>query len=167
MVALIEATGILLGISTSILGLTVVAIGNSIGDFVADTASARQGTTGGARMALAACFGSPVIMNIVSVGISFTLRLLLTGGKPISYPPLSRLARLGYMLFYLTVLSHLIVFPLCGYRAPRPYAILLLAIYVTLILLSILIERGIAGGDWLCAGPFYLVFGACDRPASC
>lgn len=41
MVAVIETMGRLWGIGTDILGLTVIAIGNSIGDFVADTAAAR------------------------------------------------------------------------------------------------------------------------------
>ena len=80
LIALIETFGHLFHVSTAILGLTVIAIGNSIGDFVADTAAAREGTVSGARMAVAACFGSPVIMNVVSVGLSFSLRLLLTGG---------------------------------------------------------------------------------------
>uniref|UniRef100_A0A7S2I4I4 Sodium/calcium exchanger membrane region domain-containing protein n=1 Tax=Haptolina brevifila TaxID=156173 RepID=A0A7S2I4I4_9EUKA len=114
LIALIETFGHLFNVSTSILGLTVIAIGNSIGDFVADTAAAREGSVSGARMAIAACFGSPVIMNIVSVGVSFTLRLLLTGGVPICFSPISTLTRLGFLLFYLTLLSHLIVFPLGG-----------------------------------------------------
>ena len=116
LIALIETFGYLFGISTSILGLTVIAIGNSIGDFVADTAAAREGSVSAVRMALAACFGSPVIMNIVSVGLSFTLRLLLSGGAPICFSPINGVTRLGFLLFYLTVLSHLIVFPLNGYR---------------------------------------------------
>jgi solute carrier family 24 (sodium/potassium/calcium exchanger), member 6 len=33
----------MVNVSTSILGLTVLAMGNSIGDFVADTAVARAG----------------------------------------------------------------------------------------------------------------------------
>ena len=169
MIALIETIGHILDVSTSILGLTVIAIGNSVGDFVADTAAARDGTQNGARMAIAACFGSPVIMNIVSVGLSFSLRLLLTHGQPIYYEELSRLARLGYMLFYLTLLSHLLVFPLCGYRAPRIYALYLYAIYLSLISLSCIMEvsgpEGTFGGAWLCEGVFKRVFGPC--PGGC
>ena len=161
MIAVIETIGHIANISTSILGLTVVAIGNSIGDFVADTAAARGGSVGGTRMAIAACFGSPVIMNILSVGISFGLRLLLTGFRPIEYDHLSRVARLGYILFYITVLSHLLVFPMCGYRAPRVYALYLFAIYATLISASCLLETGMLTADWLCEGAFYHVFGAC------
>ena len=117
-------------------------------------------------MAIAACFGSPVIMNIVSVGLSFSLRLLLTSGAPIHYEHLSRLARLGYVLFYATVTSHMVVFPLCGYRAPRAYALYLFAIYATLIALSCAIELSPPGGPfdgaWLCEGVFRHIFGKCD-----
>ena len=160
-VALIETIGLLLHISTSILGLTVMAIGNSVGDFVADTAAAREGTVSGARMGLAACFGSPVIMNIVSVGIAFTLRLALTGGRPITYGALSKLTRLGYLLFYWTVFSHVVVFPLGGYRAPRVYALYLLTIYVSLLTLSCLIEIDAIKCDWLCT-TFFFMFGDCQ-----
>jgi len=129
MIALIETFGHLFGVSTSILGLTVIAIGNSIGDFVADTAAAREGTVSGTRMAIAATFGSPVIMNIVSVGLSFTLRLAITGFQPICFASVSLVTRLGYILFYVTIFSHLAVFPLCGYKAPRAYAVYLFGIY--------------------------------------
>ena len=53
-VAIIESFGLVSGISTSILGLTVIAVGNSIGDFVADTAAAhlevREGSDRGERL---------------------------------------------------------------------------------------------------------------------
>ena len=78
-VAIIESFGLVSGISTSILGLTVIAVGNSIGDFVADTAAAKGSDV---RMAVAACFGSPLLMNIIGVGTSLTLRMLTTGGSP-------------------------------------------------------------------------------------
>ena len=159
-IALLETVGHLLNISTSILGLTVMAIGNSIGDFVADTAAAREGTVGGARMGLAACFGSPVIMNIVSVGVAFTLRLALTGGHPITYGPLSKLTRLGYLLFYWTIFSHCVIFPLGGYRVPRLYGLYLLLIYALLLTLSCLIEVGVLEANWLCTA-FSFMFGKC------
>ncbi len=50
-VAIIESIGRISGISTSILGLTVIAIGNSIGDLVADTAAAKGADV---RMAVSA-----------------------------------------------------------------------------------------------------------------
>ena len=171
LIALIETFGVLFGLSTTILGLTIIAIANSFGDFVADTASAREGTVSGARMAMAACFGSPVIMNIVTVGLSFTIRLVITGGQPICFSPIDTLARLGYLLFYLTIASHLLVFPLCGYRAPRIYALYLFCIYGTLLAGSVLLEAKVVDDGWLCA-PLEGIFGPCnaslvETPAAC
>ena len=53
-VSLLKAVGIQFGISDAILGLTVLAWGNSIGDMVADIAIAKQGYP---RMGFSACFG--------------------------------------------------------------------------------------------------------------
>ncbi|ELU09328.1 hypothetical protein CAPTEDRAFT_73810, partial [Capitella teleta] len=55
-VAILQALGIVMKISSGILGLTLLAWGNSIGDLIADTVMARQGF---ARMGFAACFGGP------------------------------------------------------------------------------------------------------------
>ena len=136
---------------------------------MADTASAREATVSGARMAIAACFGSPVIMNIVSIGLSFSLRLLTTDFVPITYEPISRLARLGFVLFYTTVCSHLLVFPMCGYRAPTAYALYLFAIYACLLTFSCVIELSHQkhldnppfNGEWLCEGAFLRFLGPC------
>jgi Ca2+/Na+ antiporter len=61
-VAIVECVGRIWGISTSILGVTVIAVGNSVGDYVADTAAARGAD---ARMAVAACFGSPLLSSML------------------------------------------------------------------------------------------------------
>ena len=53
-VSLLKAIGVYFGISDAILGLTVLAWGNSIGDMVADIAIAKQGYP---RMGFSACFG--------------------------------------------------------------------------------------------------------------
>lgn len=197
MIAIIETFGEVTGCSTAILGVTVIAIGNSIGDLVADTAAAREGTISGTRMAIAATFGSPVIMNIVSVGLSFTLRLAVTAGQvcswlwsphslwlmpcdappllltlsddrrrcsqPICFASVTLITRLGYLLFYLTIASHLLVFPLCGYRAPRVYALYLFGIYASLLVVSVLLELEALDGSWLCTG-FSWLFNECHRP---
>ena len=87
---------------------------------------------------------------------------------PICFRPISPLTRLGYLLFYLTLASHLIVFPLYGYRAPRGYALYLFAIYGTLLIASCLIDRQQLSEEWLCA-PFAFIFNECDReqPPEC
>ena len=51
-------------VPTAILGLTVLAIGNSVGDWVADTAVARAGQPG---MGVASCFGSPLLNDVLGL----------------------------------------------------------------------------------------------------
>ncbi|KAI8881897.1 hypothetical protein K501DRAFT_324235 [Backusella circina FSU 941] len=57
-VGLLQALGILFGISDAIMGLTVFALGNSIGDFVANTAIAGMGFP---TMAISACYAGPLL----------------------------------------------------------------------------------------------------------
>ena len=146
MVALVEAFGVMLGVSTSLLGLTVIAIGNSVGDLVADSAAARGAD---ARMAMAACFGSPLLMNILGVGSSLSLKLLLTHGAPVA-SAVSAQCRLAYGFLYLSLLSHLVVFPRGGFSARRPYALYLWALYALFLLLSCLAETGHVDLRFLC-----------------
>ena len=51
----------------AILGLTVLAVGNSVGDWVADTAVARAGEPG---MGVASCFGSPLLNDVLGLSIA-------------------------------------------------------------------------------------------------
>ena len=148
MIALVEASGVLLGVSTSILGLTVIAFGNSVGDLVADSAAARGAD---ARMAMAACFGSPLVMNVLGVGVALSLRMLTTNGAPV-HAVVSAQCRLAYVVLYGSLLAHLLTFPLTGYRAPRTYAACLFALYAGFLLLGCLAEAGTVRLDFLCGG---------------
>ncbi|KAL2016413.1 hypothetical protein VTK56DRAFT_3534 [Thermocarpiscus australiensis] len=65
-VGVLKAFGVILNISEAILGLTVFAVGNSLGDLVADITVARLGYP---VMALAACFGGPMLNILLGVGI--------------------------------------------------------------------------------------------------
>ncbi|KAH8890871.1 hypothetical protein GQ53DRAFT_782167 [Thozetella sp. PMI_491] len=65
-VGVLKAFGVILGISEAILGLTIFAVGNSLGDLVADVTVARLGYP---VMALAACFGGPMLNILLGVGI--------------------------------------------------------------------------------------------------
>lgn len=60
-VSILSTLGIVGRLSTSIMGMSVMAWGNSIGDLMSNVALARQGYT---KMAFAACFGGPMFSEL-------------------------------------------------------------------------------------------------------
>ncbi len=70
MIDLLKVLGLLTGLPTTLLGLTVLAWGNSIGDLMANTSIARKGYV---EMALTGCYASPLFNILLGLGIS-TLR---------------------------------------------------------------------------------------------
>lgn len=56
-VSILEVVGFVTTLSKSFLGTTFLAVGNSLGDLLADISLAR---TGYQKMAFAACFGGPL-----------------------------------------------------------------------------------------------------------
>lgn len=81
LLGLLRAVGILADISDAVLGLTVLAWGNSLGDLVTNVAVARQGYP---TMAIAACFGGPLLNLLLGLGIPYTLQLA-AGAKPLPF----------------------------------------------------------------------------------
>ncbi|KAL2834506.1 Sodium/calcium exchanger protein-domain-containing protein [Aspergillus cavernicola] len=65
-VNLLKTIGVILNISDSLLGLTVFAVGNSLGDLVANITVARLGYP---VMALSACFGGPMLNILLGIGL--------------------------------------------------------------------------------------------------
>lgn len=76
-VSLLKTLGVILNISDSLLGLTVFAVGNSLGDLVADITVARLGYP---VMALSACFGGPMLNILLGIGLG-GLYMTLNGGN--------------------------------------------------------------------------------------
>merc|ERR1711935_701015 len=72
-VNVLQVIGDMLGINRAILGITVLAWGNSIGDFVSNYTVAKQGFP---QMAVGACFGGPALNVLLGIGISCTLMCL-------------------------------------------------------------------------------------------
>ena len=123
----------------------VIAIGNSAGDLVANVAAARSSS---AKMALASCFGSPLLMSLIGAGAALSLRMAVTGGAPVASST-SQLCRIAVLFLYLSIGCHLLAFPLGGYTASRRYATFLFALYAAFLLLVMLAERGLLG-DFMC-----------------
>jgi len=86
LVNLLTFLGNLLAIPEPILGLTVLAWGNSIGDYATNMAMAKKGL---ANMAMTACFAGPVFNMLVGTGLGWLL-LLQKKDEPggVENPPL-------------------------------------------------------------------------------
>ncbi|KAK0389580.1 hypothetical protein NLU13_3155 [Sarocladium strictum] len=69
-VGVLKTFGVVFGISEALLGLTIFAAGNSIGDLIADITVARLGYP---VMALSACFGGPMLNILLGIGIGGVL----------------------------------------------------------------------------------------------
>merc|ERR1719198_2097523 len=81
LVAALQFFGTLMRVPQPVLGLTVLAWGNSIGDYSTNMAMARKGL---ANMAMTACFAGPVFNMLVGLGLGFSL--LLHGDNADAHP---------------------------------------------------------------------------------
>lgn len=68
-VSIMKAVSVLIGTSEAFLGFTVFAVGNCIDDFVANLTVTKHGHP---IMALAACFGGPLLNVLLGLGVSIT-----------------------------------------------------------------------------------------------
>lgn len=121
-VNLLKAIGVIMNISDSLLGLTVFAVGNSLGDLVADITVARLGYP---VMALSACFGGPM-MNIL-LGIGLGGMYMTVNAKPDAIAAatglyeisISKVLVISAITLLIILVGVLIVVPLNGWRMDR------------------------------------------------
>lgn len=69
-VAVVASLGIGLNISTAVLGVTAFAIGNSLAGLVANVSLAQKGR---GKMAIASCFGAPLLSSTVGFGVALSV----------------------------------------------------------------------------------------------
>ncbi|KAJ4841449.1 hypothetical protein Tsubulata_003539 [Turnera subulata] len=92
LVALLVSLGYLFGISPSILGLTVLAWGNSLGDLVTNLTMALNGGPEGAQVAISGCYAGPIFNFLFGMGLS------LAASCWRSYPSSVEIQRNPYLL---------------------------------------------------------------------
>lgn len=83
LVSLLESLGNIIGMSPSIIGLTILAWGNSIGDLTANVAMAMYGGPDGTQIAMSGCYAGP-LFNVL-VGSGFSLLFVSWSSYPGSY----------------------------------------------------------------------------------
>jgi len=138
-VAVLEAIGTITSITStdeghSIMGITVLAWANSIGDFVADTAIAR---TGKVKMAIASTFGSPLLTACLGLGLATVVAASSNSDHSVQ-SKMDGTLWISYIFLLLSLGSSLILISSRGFRVPRWYAFYLVALYTLYVLFSVL-----------------------------
>ncbi|CAO3615650.1 unnamed protein product [Mucor hiemalis] len=134
-VSVLQAIGLALGVSEAILGLTIFALGNSLGDFVANVTMARMGYP---LMAMSACFGGPMLNIMLGVGIGATY---VTSQRNEPYAiEVSKTIVISAIGLLVVLISSLILVPLNGYRMSRGFGYSWIAIYLICTAINLIIE---------------------------
>eukprot|EP01062_Namystynia_karyoxenos_P066072 TRINITY_DN60093_c0_g1_i1.p1 TRINITY_DN60093_c0_g1~~TRINITY_DN60093_c0_g1_i1.p1 ORF type:complete len:609 (+),score=138.12 TRINITY_DN60093_c0_g1_i1:63-1829(+) len=137
-VAVIEVLGTITGITAtdaghSILGVTVLAWANSIGDLVADTAIARAGL---AHMGVAGVFGAPLLTCCLGLGLA----TVVAAGSDASHSVDSKLNPeivTSYAFLACSLLGSMAVIVASKFRVPRHYAYFLFCLYAAYMAASV------------------------------
>jgi sodium/potassium/calcium exchanger 6 len=143
-VGILKAFGVIFGISDAILGLTIFAVGNSLGDLVADITVARLGFP---VMALSACFGGPMLNILLGIGIS-GLYMTITKRDPVYRIEVSSTLVISAATLLLTLLVLLVWVPLNKWMMTRRIGWTLIALWTVSTVLNVVVEITGMGSKW-------------------
>lgn len=147
LVALLVAIGYMVGVRASVLGVTVLAWGDSLGDLVSNVAMALHGGAGGAQTAVSGCYAGPLFNTVVGLGLSLTLAAGSQYPAPFAIPAggavYEAVGFLGAGLAWA-----LLVVPARGMRLDRVYGMGLIAIYLAFVTIRVFDSLGLWTHSW-------------------
>ncbi|KAL4591916.1 hypothetical protein LXL04_004891 [Taraxacum kok-saghyz] len=144
LVALLESLGNIIGMSPSIIGLTILAWGNSIGDLTANVAMAMYGGADGTQIAMSGCYAGPLFNVLVGLGFSFTF--VSWSNYPVSFviPEDPNLCEtIGFLMIGL--LWALVILPKRGMQLDHTLGGGLLVIYLCFLCIKLARAVGLLG----------------------
>ncbi|PSS10148.1 Cation/calcium exchanger like [Actinidia chinensis var. chinensis] len=131
------ALGALLKLPPALLGLTVLAWGNSVGDLVADVAVAKAGQP---AMAMAGCFAGPMFNMLFGLGTALVIQTANV------YPEAYELhfhvsIVVAFVFLFLSLMGSLLVVIWYRFRVPRFWGFCLVGLYISFIAVSLVIAK--------------------------
>uniref|UniRef100_A0A8D2PE86 Solute carrier family 8 member B1 n=1 Tax=Zosterops lateralis melanops TaxID=1220523 RepID=A0A8D2PE86_ZOSLA len=136
LVNILRTLGIIFQLSNTVLGLTLLAWGNSIGDTFSDLTMARQGYP---RMAFSACFGG-IIFNIL-VGVGLGCLLQMTSSQPlVKLEPDSPLVWVLAGALGLSLVFSFVTVPAQCFQLGKAYGVCLITYYLVFLCVALLTE---------------------------
>ncbi|XP_020526842.1 cation/calcium exchanger 5 isoform X1 [Amborella trichopoda] len=133
----LQAIGIVLKISPSLLGLTVLAWGNSVGDLVADVAVARAGQP---AMAVAGCFAGPMFNMLIGLGGALTAHAVDVYPEECELKFHASIA-VAFVFLFISLLGSILVVTWFRFWVPRFWGFCLVGLYVAFVVVSLVIAR--------------------------
>jgi sodium/potassium/calcium exchanger 6 len=141
LLGLLVSLGYMCGINPSILALTVLAWGNSLGDLTANLTMAMNGGAEGAQVAISGCYAGPIFSTLFGLGLS------LVGSCWAKYPSFVVMPRDPHLLETLGFLAGgllwaLVVLPVRGMRLDGVLGGGLLVVYIVSLFLRLIQTDG-------------------------
>ncbi|KAM0721769.1 hypothetical protein Q7P37_002694 [Cladosporium fusiforme] len=145
----LKALAVICNMSHAIMGLTIFAVGNSLGDLVADITVAKLGYP---VMALSACFGGPMLNILLGIGLSGTYILVRGAHHHQHKHPGSHLKFKSYQIevgrtlivsgitLLVTLVGLLIVVPLNKWVLSKRIGVTLIAVWIITTALNVALE---------------------------
>ncbi|EGT42721.1 hypothetical protein CAEBREN_18076 [Caenorhabditis brenneri] len=133
-VSVVTMIGVVTGLSMELLGLTIMAWSNCIGDIVADIAVVKQGFP---KMAMAAAIGGPLFNLLIGFGLPFTIAAAQGKEIELLINPVYRLLMLFLGISLVTTFIALFV---QRFTVRWPHAVALIFIFVTFLIFICLAE---------------------------
>ncbi|CAN6462858.1 unnamed protein product [Victoria cruziana] len=133
----LSAVGIILNVPPALLGLTVLAWGNSVGDLVADVAVAKAGQP---AMAIAGCFAGPMFNMLIGFGSALVFGTLQTFPEGYNLIFNTNII-IAFVFLLLSLMGSLLVVAGFRFRVPKFWGFCLVGAYALFIVTSLLVAE--------------------------